>query len=107
MRGNFFAVVRRGQLSPPQAAAVFTAAPGAVVGPVCSGAGYDIIRVLHLERARLDAPTRQAIAEWLFEEWLTARRQKATIEWFWGNADRAPGSPALAPSHASLLVCHG
>jgi putative peptide maturation system protein len=86
-RGQLFALVRRSQLSPPQAAAIFSAAPGTVVGPLRSGEGYDIVRVLDIERARLDPPMREAVKERLFEEWLAARRQEATIEWFWGNAE--------------------
>jgi len=84
---DLFAVVRRRQLAPQQAAAIFSAAPGAVVGPLRSGEGYDIVRVLHIERARLDEPTREAIKGILFEAWLAERRQEATIEWFWGKAD--------------------
>ena len=40
-------------------------------------------------RARLDAPTRELIVEILFDEWLAARRAEATVEWFWGDAERA------------------
>lgn len=85
-RDELFAVVRRKQLSPQQAAMVFAASAGAVVGPVPSGDGYEIVRVLQINPARLDAPTHKAIRELLFDEWLTQQRQAATIEWFWGDS---------------------
>jgi putative peptide maturation system protein len=95
---DLFALVRRGQLIPQQAAVIFSAAPGAVVGPLRSGEGYGIVRVLHIERARLDEATREAIKEILFAEWLAGRRREATVEWFWGKADSAAGD-AIAPSN--------
>jgi DNA-binding NtrC family response regulator len=69
-----------------------------VQGPLRSGEGYGIVRVLHIERARLDEATREAIKEILFAEWLAGRRREATVEWFWGKADPAAGD-AIAPSN--------
>ncbi|HZS09478.1 MAG TPA: TIGR04500 family putative peptide maturation system protein [Blastocatellia bacterium] len=89
--GKIFAVVRRGDLAPDQAAAIFTAAPGELAEPVRSGDGYDIVRVLRVDAARLDGPTRQTIKEILFKRWLDERRAEATIEWFWGRRAVASG----------------
>jgi hypothetical protein len=41
---------------------------------------------------RLDAPARERIEAILFEEWLASRRATATVEWFWGDADRTDPS---------------
>jgi len=41
---------------------------------------------------RLDAPARARIEAILFEEWLASRRATATVEWFWGDAERTDPS---------------
>ena len=81
--------VRRRELPAAHARAVFGAAAGAVLGPLQSADGHEVVWVARTTRARLDAPTRELIVEILFDEWLTARRAEATVEWFWGDADRA------------------
>jgi len=78
-------VIQRRQAPPALAAAIFAAAPNEVVGPIRTVEGYALIRVLSFTSACLDAPARVAIEEMLFAEWLTERRQAATIEWCWGN----------------------
>jgi putative peptide maturation system protein len=90
-RGELFAIVRR-RATPPALALIFTASPDDVLGPVPTEKGYSIIRLLSQSAARLDKPTREAIEQILFEEWLEDRRQAARIEWFWGNVK--PTSPA-------------
>jgi putative peptide maturation system protein len=89
--GLCFAVLQRRQLSPEQAAVIFTAVPGEVTEPVRRGAGYDLVCVLQRTDARLDASTRTAIKQTLFEAWLAEQRRAATIEWFWGDVTRLPG----------------
>ena len=86
--GVVFAALRRGQMPPELGAAVFAAAPDDVLGPLRTEDGYAIVRVLSFEPASLDEPTRHAIKNLLFEEWLGARRREAAVEWFWGNAGR-------------------
>jgi putative peptide maturation system protein len=81
-----FQVIHRRQAPPLLADAIFAATPNEVVGPIRTTAGYALIRVLSFTRACLDEPTRCAIQEILFAEWLADRRQAATIEWYWGNA---------------------
>jgi putative peptide maturation system protein len=92
--GDVFTVVQRGPTDPELAAAVFAAAPGALLGPLRTDGGYAVVRVLSIEPACLDGPTREAIQEILFEEWLERRRRAATIEWYWGDAGRTAQSPA-------------
>jgi putative peptide maturation system protein len=89
--GDFFTTVRRGQ-APPELAAAFVAEPGAVVGPLPRGDGYVIVRVLSHTPARLDARTRSAVQDVLFEQWLEGRRAASSIEWYWGPADSTPES---------------
>jgi putative peptide maturation system protein len=85
---HFFAVIQRGQTPPAFAEALFAAAPGEVVGPVRTEEGYAVVRLLSLTPAGLDEPTRRAIQELLFAEWLAERRRAATIEWCWGNVQQ-------------------
>ncbi|MBW4576253.1 MAG: TIGR04500 family putative peptide maturation system protein [Aphanothece sp. CMT-3BRIN-NPC111] len=85
--GKLFARIQRRLMSPQQATEIFAASPGAVVGPVSSGDGYDIIRVLEIHPACLDERTCEAVKEALFTEWLAQERQKASIEWFWGRTE--------------------
>jgi putative peptide maturation system protein len=83
-----FSLMQRRQAPDDLAAAVFSAAPGDVVGPVRSGADHTIVQVLAFAPARLDEPTRGAVKAVLFEDWLEEGRRRATIDWYWGNASR-------------------
>jgi putative peptide maturation system protein len=83
-----FAPILRGQALPNLGAAVFSAEPGEVVGPVRTAESYTIARILSFAHARLDERTRREIKKILFEDWLEERRRAATIEWYWGNANR-------------------
>jgi putative peptide maturation system protein len=86
----FFAVLARGSLSPAQAALLFNAQPGDTVGPVPSGTGVDVVRVLAITRARAnDGAARERARAALFAEWLADRRARARVEWFWGNAGKS------------------
>ncbi len=84
-----FETVRRRDLAAAHARAIFGAPLGGVIGPMRGADGYDVLRVLRIARARLDRPTRELIEQVLFEEWLATRRAEATVEWFWGDAERA------------------
>ena len=85
---QFFSVVRRGELEEEAAAAIFSARPDDVIGPVRMGEGFNLVRVLALEKPRLDEATREAIKKILFDNWLEERRQAANVEWLWGNAQQ-------------------
>jgi len=81
--------VRCRELPTAHARAIFGAAAGSVVGPLSSAAGHEVFWVARTTRARLDAATRETIVDILFDEWLAAQRAEATVEWFWGDAERA------------------
>jgi putative peptide maturation system protein len=85
--------VRRRDLPAAHARAVFAAAPDTVLGPLPGADGHDVVWVARTIRARLDGPTRELIEAILFEEWLAARRAEASVEWFWGDTERARTSP--------------
>jgi putative peptide maturation system protein len=73
--------------APPDWEAVFAAAPGDTLGPLPAGNGYAVVRVLAVAPAEAGERTRRAVERVLFERWLANRRDAATIEWNWGNAD--------------------
>jgi putative peptide maturation system protein len=87
-RGNLFVTLRRGALDPAQARAIFDARPGDVIGPVRSGDGLDVVRVLEIRPATLDEATRDVVKRRLFDAWLEEQRRSATVTWFWGDAVR-------------------
>jgi putative peptide maturation system protein len=83
---NLFALIERRKAAPPLREPLFAAASGQIVGPVPVDDSYALFKVLAKVPARLDARTRAAIKDVLFEEWLAERRRTARIEWNWGNA---------------------
>jgi putative peptide maturation system protein len=88
-----FHVIRRGQVPTALADAIFAATANEMVEPIRTAEGCALIRVLSLTHARLDEPTRVAVEEMLFAEWLAERRQAATIEWCWGTARQTTQPP--------------
>jgi putative peptide maturation system protein len=104
-RGALFATVERRQAEPELCDQIFSAAPGALVGPVGVESGYVLVRVLEIIPAQLDGRTRAAIKDILFENWLAESRKAADIEWFWGNAGTTNGTedhPASVLSSLSI-----
>jgi putative peptide maturation system protein len=81
-------VIYRRQLPRALADAIVAAPPNEVVGPIRTAEGSTLVRVLSITPACLDEPTRCAIQETLFADWLAERRRAATIEWCWGHARR-------------------
>ncbi|MCY0991327.1 TIGR04500 family putative peptide maturation system protein [Nannocystis sp. ILAH1] len=77
--------VRRGDLPEQRAAAIFGSAPGAVLDPLDTSAGYEVLVVRALEPATFDPATRRAVRDRLFEAWLAERRAAAKIQWIWGQ----------------------
>lgn len=71
--------VRRRQLPPPLADAVFAAAPGEVVGPVATGDGFHLALVEEVRPAELDADTAALVREELFRAWLSERLREAPL----------------------------
>jgi len=92
--GPFFVTYPRHALAPAQAASVFAAAPGDIVGPLANADSWDIVRVLARQTAQLsDNATREMVKKAVFETWLATQRQHAHIEWYWGT------TPPTLPSH--------
>lgn len=89
---TLFETVRRDELPPKLAEAVFTASPGATLGPMLTDDGHAVLRVLALEAAVLDEDTAELVRRRLFNAWLERRRRSARIEWFWGNVARTAAS---------------
>ena len=89
--GKLFTMVLRRHASAELEEAVFKALPGSVLGPIHTGEGYAIARVLAFVPACLDERTHHDISELLFEAWLAERRQASMIEWYWGNACQTSG----------------
>ena len=88
-RGSLEAVRRR-ELPPTHADAIFAVAAGEVAGPLEgeTGEGFDLVRVIRTEIAGFDDTASQdALSGALFEQWLAEQRRSATIEWYWGPAD--------------------
>jgi len=82
-----FATLRRRSGPVELTSAVFAATPGDILGPFRVGAAYLVVRLLSLSPARQDEPTRAAIEEALFDEWLIERRRAATVTWHWGTSN--------------------
>lgn len=80
-----FATLRRRDVSNTRGEAIFAAKEGDIVA-----AAGSVVKVLSVKPASLDATTRAAIEELLFEQWLAERRRTATITWHWGRADWTP-----------------
>jgi putative peptide maturation system protein len=78
--GRFIGRLRRHQMEPLLAAAIFGAQPGEVAGPVRTNEGWCLALVESLHPATLDEATREEIAETLFQRWLQAERREAKIE---------------------------
>lgn len=81
-----FASLQRAQ-APAGWDALFFAAPDEIVGPLATGHGFAVVRVLAVTPAEADEHTYRAVQRVLFQRWLEDRRRTATIEWNWGNAD--------------------
>ncbi len=78
-------IVRRGQLPPKHAEAIFAAMAGDVVGPLDGDGVFDLVRVVRLETGDLaDLATWNAVSDAIFDAWLDEQRRAANIEWFWG-----------------------
>ena len=87
--GPFFVTYARHALAPTQAASVFAAAPGDIVGLLANAESWDIVRVLARQTAQLsDNATREMVKKAVFDAWLATQRQHAHIEWYWGTAPR-------------------
>ena len=85
-KASLFATIERRHAAATLRDPLFAAAPGQLLGPIATGTGHTLMRVLAITPACLDDRTRAAIKDILFTDWLTECRQAARIEWCWGNA---------------------
>jgi peptidylprolyl isomerase len=69
-QGGLLGLVRRRQLPPAIAEAVFAARQGDFVGPLAAVEGFHLFLVESLAPAELNAPTRALIRQELFDAWL-------------------------------------
>ncbi|MFF2888672.1 peptidylprolyl isomerase [Paenibacillus sp. NPDC057967] len=79
--GGYVGEMGRDALTPAEAAAVFGAQPGEVLGPIKTGQGYLIIKVEEIMSARLDESMRSRIRTILFGEWLREQMQEVDIHY--------------------------
>jgi len=77
--GGYVGLVRRKMLSPAAEALVFTAQAGAIVGPVKTEAGYQVIQVQEHLPSTLDDAIRAEITTSLFTDWLRAEMRQAQV----------------------------
>ena len=70
----------RRDLPGPLAKALATAQPGELVGPVGTPEGFALVVVEERRPAELDAATRQALQDELFDAWLAGWMNQATFD---------------------------
>jgi hypothetical protein len=80
LQGGFVGRVRRRDLDPAHAQAIFQAHEGALVGPLEQKRGFVLYFVERVLAAALDSATRSEIHTLLFGAWLDEERAKAKIE---------------------------
>ncbi|AIQ36322.1 hypothetical protein R50345_17835 [Paenibacillus sp. FSL R5-0345] len=80
LAGGYTGEVTRAALSPVEAASVFGAQPGEIVGPVKTNRGYHLIKVEEMKHSVLDERRREQILALLFEEWVAEQLSLAKIE---------------------------
>ncbi|MGF7235895.1 MAG: TIGR04500 family putative peptide maturation system protein [Frankia sp.] len=90
-----FDAVRRDELPDATATAVFGSPPGTTLGPFPDGDRHELVKVLAVRPAVLDADTAQLIGRRLFARWLEQRVAHARVEWFWPGGD-PPSDDATA-----------
>jgi len=78
--GGYSGHMLRMAMDPELATAVFLASPGAIVGPVRTQAGYEIVHVEEIRRASMNDHTRAVISDLLFNKWLQAGREEAGVQ---------------------------
>jgi parvulin-like peptidyl-prolyl isomerase len=69
-RGGYLGTLKRRQLHPAIAAAVFAATPPQTIAPVITDLGYHLIHVVEISQPQLDETLRAQILMELFDLWL-------------------------------------
>lgn len=85
---TLFNTLRRRAMSAEQARALFDAEPGQWVGPLRSGGGFDVIKILKFKKHELKESSIAEAKQAVFEAWLAERRARATVVWSWGDPSR-------------------
>jgi putative peptide maturation system protein len=85
--GGSLGAVPRLALPASAAEAIFSAKPGAVVGPVATDRGYGLFLVEELLPAELDEETAALIRRELFDAWLAEQLRDVRIDLSWLGAD--------------------
>jgi parvulin-like peptidyl-prolyl isomerase len=80
VRGGFWGEFHRGQMVPTMAVEAFGAGLGAVLGPYAEASQWVLLKVLDRRDGTLDQPTRAAVLDLLYRQWLDEARQQAHIE---------------------------
>lgn len=76
-KGGFVGVVRRVDLIPAVASAIFESSDGDIVGPIETDIGHHLIAIEHIHVTELDGTIRAAIGNILFNDWLREEVEKA------------------------------
>jgi peptidyl-prolyl cis-trans isomerase D len=85
----------KGAMVPPFEEAAFSQEIGEIGEPVKSDFGYHIIQVLGRQELPLNATQYEQKKQTVFDEWLTAAREEATVTIFDIWKERIPTEPAL------------
>lgn len=70
----------RGRLKPSLRAAIDSAAPGEVVGPIEIGEGYCLFRVEQFLPAQLEGKIKEQLRNEIFEQWLAEKVKKMDVQ---------------------------
>lgn len=79
-RGGLLGLVRRRQLAPHVAEAVFTTAAGEIAGPLAAPQGFQLLLVEEVVPPQLDAELTALIRQEVFDAWLAARVSERRLE---------------------------
>ncbi|TCN48197.1 putative peptide maturation system protein [Rhodococcus sp. SMB37] len=82
-----FCEIGRGDLDGDLANLVLASKPGTVMAARVSHDGWEVVQVLAVHRAPIDASALRIAEQYVFDEWLAERRRAARVEWFWGEAE--------------------
>ncbi|REK77597.1 foldase protein PrsA [Paenibacillus paeoniae] len=87
--GGFVGEVGRDSLTSVEAAAVFGAQPGEILGPLKTSHGYLLLKVEEMKSARLEEPLRSRIGMIIFEEWIREQMNEMEIHYaLWNKHDK-------------------
>jgi parvulin-like peptidyl-prolyl isomerase len=77
--GGYLGGLARNAIDPLLQPYVFGGKAGQVVGPIKTDEGWTLVKIERISRATLSEAAREQIKDYLFTEWLTARREEAAV----------------------------